>query len=60
MLELYLGWNEYRNHSILGSMELEMVIGSMLAKLNISFILMLTFNHMLRGRIENLCNRFRR
>ena len=60
MLELYLGWNEYRNHSILGSMELEMVIGSMLVKLNIFFILMLTFNHMLRGRIENRCNRFRR
>lgn len=36
-----------------------MVIGSMLVKLNIFFILMLTFNHVLRGRIENLCDRFK-
>ena len=52
LLELYLGWNETRTHSILGSMELEKAVGSFLMKLNLCFLLVMVFNHTIRHRAE--------
>jgi hypothetical protein len=59
VLELYLGWNASRTHSILGSMQTEKTIGSILIKINLLFIIMMIFNQTIRVRVEELYYRFR-
>lgn len=52
MIELYLGWNENRRHSILGSMETEKEVGQWLINLSLFFILVMVYNHTLRTKVE--------
>ena len=51
LLELYLGWNPDRHHSILGSMETEKFVGFILMRLNLFFILVMVYNQTVRHRV---------
>lgn len=53
MLELYLGFKPDRKVSILGSMETEKQVGSMLNTISVLCILVMVFNHTFRHKLEH-------
>lgn len=54
LLELYLGWNPARKHSILGSIQTEHAVGSLLNKINLVLLLVMVYNQTVRSRVEEL------